>query len=104
MNPIRDSVGYPSRSAGFGDYLPIGSEYKSRPPTGAFTGWANMEAINAAVLSISESDRALCFEVYVVGPKSIPSVGNRLHIPIRSLYRDLHRLHAIISSLLCDGM
>jgi len=63
-----------------------------------------MEAINAAVLSISEVDRALCFEVYVVGPKSLLSVSERLHIPNRSLYRELHRVHEIISSRMSDGM
>jgi hypothetical protein len=103
-SPIKAAVGYPSHSAGFGDYLPPGVEYKSKPPAGVFSGKDAMEAINAAVLSISEVDRALCFEVYVVGPKSLLSVSERLHIPNRSLYRELHRVHEIISSRMSDGM
>lgn len=103
--PIRRAVGYPSHSAGFGDYLPPGVEYKSRPPSGVFYGVDAMESINSAVWSISEADRALCVQVYVIGQEeSISVVGERLGIPCRSLYRELHRVHEIISCRLFDGM
>lgn len=103
--PIRRAVGYPSHSAGFGDYLPPGVEYKSRPPSGVFSGADAMESINAAVWSISEADRSLCVQVYVVGQEeSISVVGERLGIPCRSIYRELHRVHEAISFRLYEGM
>lgn len=96
-------VGYPNHSAGFGDYLPVGVEYKSRPPAGIFTGQDAMLSINSAVQSLSNPDRALCAEYYVVGP-NWESVCARLAMSKSVLYRELHRIQDRVSMILCEGI
>ena len=96
IRPETRAVGYPTRSAGFGDYLPSGSEYKSRPPLG-FGCDDDMLAINNAVLLLRKEDRAICAEFYVVGP-SWESVCSRVAMSKSVLYRELDRIHRLIET------
>lgn len=102
-SPIKAAVGYPSHSSGFGDYLPPGVEYKSKPPAGAFSGRDAMEAIDNAVRSLPAADRSLCIEFYAVGPRW-DAVCARLEMSKSVLYRELHRVQDRIFTRLCDGM
>lgn len=95
-------VGYPSHSAGFGDYQPIGSEYKSRPPSGIFTGGDAMAAVNAAVLTLRTEDRILCAEYYVVGG-GMTDVCARIGMARSTLFDRLHRIQDRVSMALCEG-
>lgn len=95
-------VGYRSHSAGFGDYQPIGSEYKSRPPTGIFTGADAMTAINCAVLALGTDDRILCAEYYVVGG-GMTAVCARTGMAKSTLFDRLHRMQQLVSTELCEG-
>ena len=92
-------VGYPSHSAGFGDYQPIGSEYKSRPPSGIFTGGAAMAAVNAAVLTLRTEDRILCAEYYVVGG-GMTDVCARIGMAKSTLFDRLDRMHRRVEAVL----
>lgn len=94
-------VGYPSHSPGFGNYIPSGVEYKSQPPAGAWGGTDFMIAINDAVLTLPPPDRALCAEFYVLGPRW-DAVCARLALSRCKLYRELHRIHEIVSMRLCE--
>lgn len=102
-SPIRRAVGYPSHSAGFGDYLPPGVEYKSRPPSGVFSGVDAIDETDKAVRSMRAEDRALCIQFYAIGPRW-DAVCERLGMSKSVLYRELHRVHEAISFSLCDGM
>jgi hypothetical protein len=95
-------VGYPKCSAGFGDYMPNGSEYKSRPPSGIFTGADNMAAINTAVLTLGRDDRVLCAEYYVIGG-GMTVVCARIGMAKSTLFDRLHRLQDRVSMALCEG-
>ncbi len=101
-SPIKAAVGYPSHSAGFGDYTPASVEYKSRIPQG-FGCSDDMASINEAVLALCKEDRMLCAEYYVIGPRW-DAVCARLAMSKSVLYRELHRVQEIISSRMCDGI
>ena len=102
-SPIRRAVGYPSHSAGFGDYQPPSVEHKSRPPAGIFTGRDAMEDIDRAVRSLPSADRVLCIEFYAIGPRW-DAVCDRLEMSKSVLYRELHRVQDRLANRLCDGM
>lgn len=101
IRPETRAVGYPTHSAGFGDYLPSGSEYKSRPPLG-FGCADDMLAINAAVLTLGKDDRALCAEYYVIGG-GMTAVCARIGMAKSTLFDRLHRLQDRVSMALCEG-
>ena len=96
IRPETRAVGYPSHSAGFGDYMPSGVEYKSHIPNG-FGCRDDMVAINNAVLELCKSDRVLCAEFYVVGPRW-DAVCSRIAMSKSVLYKELDRIHRLIES------
>jgi len=95
------ALGYPSHSAGFGDYMPRGVGYKSHIP-GGFGCSDDMRTINDVLLSLHANDRILCAEYYVVGP-NWESVCSRMAISKSVLYRELHRVQDRILMRLCGG-
>ncbi len=87
-------LGYPSVSAGFGDYRPAGAGYKSSPPVGVFTGMGqqDLHAISKAIGRLGEPERRLCAEYYVVSG-SHTDIARRLAVARKTLYLMLGRLH-----------
>lgn len=102
LNPIRQDVGYPSRSAGFADYMPVSVEYKSRPPDGIFTSDSSMQDVDAAVRNLHADDRALCVEWYQIGGGASATCA-RCGVARRTIYEQLHRVHCRIADLMCCG-
>lgn len=87
-------VGWPSCSAMFKD-VPVGKDYRSKPPLGIGSGASECEFTHEAVKRLGEADQELLREVYVVGgttkaiagrlgchrqrvPERLDAAGNRL--------------------------